>query len=102
MPIYQYECKGCGETGDYLVGMGKKPYQCFNCHSEGPFKRVISGETPSVSSSKSESEPKGIPPCVSSALNALSLVNLVMNAGQVLEKHHNRQSFKRASKLNPN
>ena len=34
MPIYEFRCKACGETSEYLVGLGKdETVVCRNCGS---------------------------------------------------------------------
>jgi putative FmdB family regulatory protein len=41
MPIYEYECRGCGRTFEKLVQRGVEPTACPTCEGED-FERVIS------------------------------------------------------------
>ena len=42
MPIYEFQCKVCGETFEYLVGLGKdEDVLCKNCGSSA-MERVLS------------------------------------------------------------
>lgn len=62
MPIYEYHCKDCGHTYEYLVLGGSEPDQCEACQS-GNVCRLMStcgfvtkgsgGETVSTSASTS-------------------------------------------------
>jgi putative FmdB family regulatory protein len=62
MPIYRYQCGGCGETNDYLVRrMGDDPGQC-DCGSRD-LNRVFDGAGPAVhtdSRTESRRQEKGV------------------------------------------
>jgi predicted nucleic acid-binding Zn ribbon protein len=65
MPHYLYNCKICGETGEYVLPMPKekeviKPEECFRCGAlPGQLERKFAGQTVSVSSGSTDG--KGLP-----------------------------------------
>jgi len=42
MPIYEFECGGCGETGEYLLPMDAEPDSCSYCTGSGPLIKRFS------------------------------------------------------------
>jgi putative FmdB family regulatory protein len=45
MPIYEFECEGCGDRFEELVGAGVEAASCPGCGSERT-RRLISGFSP--------------------------------------------------------
>jgi putative FmdB family regulatory protein len=45
MPIYEFECEGCGDRFEELVGAGAETAPCPECGSERT-RRLISGFSP--------------------------------------------------------
>ncbi|MDY6881122.1 MAG: zinc ribbon domain-containing protein [Desulfatiglans sp.] len=42
MPIYEYQCKACGSTSEYLIGVGNNEDVCCKTCGSNEVKRVLS------------------------------------------------------------
>ncbi len=50
MPIYEYRCKKCGQTNEFLILKKEEPLRCKQCGSEDLTKLLSAHNTVSASS----------------------------------------------------